>query len=1099
MNDATLYVSVLSANANHLPKTLPISTHSSPAVIQASQGAEYLITTVNNGPAPRFVTLKRIGKNIILSETDSPDSPQLIIEGYYDHPGSITGIGEDGSFYAYIANDGDTAHEAVSLNDGSTSVLKLNQEVSPHSASFWTPEAIGWGAAGAALALVGIGVAASGGGRRSGGSSEKSSTAPDTPAAVLTDSTGSLTGMLDSGDHTDDTKPELNGNGMPGNTVIIHDNGEPLGSVQVSPQGEWQFTPETDLTQGSHSFVFTEYDKNGNQSPPSKPHILIVDSEPPLPPILDTVMDATGHQTGELLPGTVTDEANPKFSGTAEANSIVYLYDNMSEIPVGSTQADAGGKWHYQPDVPFMSGMHTITAVAVDPAQNSSQPSAPFTFMVASGEIPSIPVIVFAEDNHGPVKGPLQKGDATDDTQVTLHGTGTPGDIITLWLNTGSGTENLGSVIAEEDGKWAFRPDGPLSSGDYSFSATATSPTGNHSAMSSGWPLIINTRTPDVAENTSLQDNINPSTGQITEGSYTNDRRPVYSGTAQEGATVIIFNKGQEIGRVPVGTEGNWHFVPDNDLPLGENSISTVVQDILGNQSDSSEAIHFTVVSAPETTAPIMAVSKGSADDQTNLITNDGSAGRLISGTLSSALNADEKVQISLDSGIQWQDVILDSFGNWHFHDNAIHSQNWHIQTQIVNGAGVSGTVTTREVTLDTRTPEAPTAISLVNDIATVRFNSTAHEGDNIILVFDGRRISTALNENDIRNGSINIAVPASTSEKSLSATIVSPSGNHSGYLSNTITTYENFSGGDTTNLEGFRLRPYARLPLSFAITGEGEDKALRLGTSEGRNEGFLEFDQKTPSTEVWFTVSGVASYATASFFDVNGSFISQSTITFERTLMPKEYHYKTTGKAISWVEFALYNEPGGITVDNFRISAASDNVTTLSDQFLLGGHYYGSDKSDTFSLDDGAFFLSANNSLSGGKGIDTLALTSSSDTIIDLTQATKEGKISSVEVIDLTGHSSNNMLSLSLADVLTLGANNVFLEDGHTQLKVKGNTGDMVVLSDLLSDGADIGDWVEVTSTLTLGAETFNVWRHNTLAAELLVQNEVSVTAVNH
>ncbi|KVM28584.1 hypothetical protein WJ54_12810 [Burkholderia ubonensis] len=108
------------------------------------------------------------------------------------------------------------------------------------------------------------------------------------------------------------------------------------------------------------------------------------------------------------------------------------------------------------------------------------------------------------------------------------------------------------------------------------------------------------------------------------------------------------------------------------------------------------------------------------------------------------------------------------------------------------------------------------------------------------------------------------------------------------------------------------------------------------------------------------------------------------------------------------------------------------------------------------------------------------------------------QGKLSSVEVIDLTG-TGGNTLKLSLADVLEQGGKDLFVNDGKTQMMIKGADGDVVELSDLLPDGSDVGDWAQQAGTVTVEGVAYNVFYHSGLNAELLVQTGVTTHLENH
>ncbi|PLR25700.1 hypothetical protein PZBJ_02535, partial [Pantoea endophytica] len=98
---------------------------------------------------------------------------------------------------------------------------------------------------------------------------------------------------------------------------------------------------------------------------------------------------------------------------------------------------------------------------------------------------------------------------------------------------------------------------------------------------------------------------------------------------------------------------------------------------------------------------------------------------------------------------------------------------------------------------------------------------------------------------------------------------------------------------------------------------------------------------------------------------------------------------------------------------------------------------------------------------------------------------------------VELEGH-GNNTLALSLGDVHSLGGDDLFLNDGMTQMMITGNAGDVVNLSDLLPDGSDVGDWNNA-GDIIVGGVTYQVYQHSGLDADLLVQQNVTVNLDNH
>ncbi|MFC3191399.1 Ig-like domain-containing protein [Pseudocitrobacter faecalis] len=72
----------------------------------------------------------------------------------------------------------------------------------------------------------------------------------------------------------------------------------------------------------------------------------------------------------------------------------------------------------------------------------------------------------------------------------------------------------------------------------------------------------MDTTGPDAPAIVTIVDDIGSITTNLVDGSYTDDPRPTFSGTAEANGTVIIFANGIEIGRANVNDEGGWSFTP---------------------------------------------------------------------------------------------------------------------------------------------------------------------------------------------------------------------------------------------------------------------------------------------------------------------------------------------------------------------------------------------------------------------------------------------------------------------------------------------------------------------------------------------------------
>ncbi|MGE8289124.1 MAG: Ig-like domain-containing protein, partial [Stenotrophomonas sp.] len=416
-------------------------------------------------------------------------------------------------------------------------------------------------------------------------------TAPAKPViGSVMDDQGAVVGPVARGGSTDDTLPTLNGTAEPGTVVHIYDNGRLLGSASVDGKGAWSFTPSTPLGEGEHVFTVTCSDAAGNTSPLSDGHLIVVDtSAPGKPNGADSMLwDDEGPVVGEIKPGDTTDDRTPTFSGKGEPGATVVIQDNGKEI--GRVPVGDDGKWSFTPDTPLGDGAHSLDYYVVDGAGNAGQPSDPIEFVVDTSAL-SVR-IDGVTDNVGSVTGPVVAGGVTDDATPTVHGSATPGATVEIHANG----VLLGKTTVGADGKWRYTPAVALADGSYAIKAVVVAATGA-SQSSTEFVIEVDTTAPDKpsAEDATLMDDVGAVIGEILSGDTTDDTLPTFSGDAEEGATIVIYDDGTEIGRVVVGENGHWEFTPATALVEGVHSFSYEVMDRAGNVSERSDGIEFTV------------------------------------------------------------------------------------------------------------------------------------------------------------------------------------------------------------------------------------------------------------------------------------------------------------------------------------------------------------------------------------------------------------------------------------------------------------------------------------------------------------------------
>ncbi len=192
------------------------------------------------------------------------------------------------------------------------------------------------------------------------------------------DTTAPAPTVIDSpaaGEATNDTKPTVSGTGEPGSNVTITiDGGAPV-TVPVDGDGNWTYTPATDLGEGEHT-VTVDGDANGSGVDDTV--TFDVDTIAPAAPVITTPTD-----------GSTTNDATPLITGTGEAGATVEV--KVDGTVIGTTTVDGTGNWSLTPTKPLAQGPHTVTAIQTDEAGNSSD-SANATFTVDTTSTGGTPI-----------------------------------------------------------------------------------------------------------------------------------------------------------------------------------------------------------------------------------------------------------------------------------------------------------------------------------------------------------------------------------------------------------------------------------------------------------------------------------------------------------------------------------------------------------------------------------------------------------------------------------------------------------------------------------------------------------------------------------
>ncbi|RRX63673.1 Ig-like domain-containing protein [Pseudomonas aeruginosa] len=509
----------------------------------------------------------------------------------------------------------------------------------------------------------------------------------------------------------------LSGTAEAGVTIVITDgNGNPIGQTSADANGNWSFTPGSQLPDGTVVNVVAR-DAAGNSSPATS---ITVDGVAPNAPVVEpsngselsgtaepgssvTLTDGNGNPIGQTTadangnwsftpstplpdgtvvnvvardaagnsspPASVTVDAvapatptvdpsnGTTLSGTAEPGSSVTLTDGNGN-PIGQVTADGSGNWTYTPSTPIANGT-VVNVVAQDAAGNSS----PGASVTVDSQAPAAPVL-------NPSNG------------TTLSGTAEPGATVTLTDGNGN---PIGQVTADGSGNWSFTPGTPLGNGTV-VNATASDPTGNTSAPAS-------TTVDSVAPAAPV---VNPSNGAEI------------SGTAEPGATVTLTDgSGNPIGQVTADGSGNWSFTPSTPLADG-TVVNATATDPAGNTGGQGS----TTVDAIAPATPPVNLSNGSS--------------------LSGTAEPGSTVILTDGNGNPIAEVTADGSGNWTYTPSTPIANGTVVNVVAEDAAGNSSPPAT--VTVDSSAPPAP----VINPSNGVVISGTAEAGATVTLTDAG-------------------------------------------------------------------------------------------------------------------------------------------------------------------------------------------------------------------------------------------------------------------------------------------------------------------------------------------------------------------------
>ena len=597
-------------------------------------------------------------------------------------------------------------------------------------------------------------------------------TAPNAPAIT------SLTTATDSGVSSSDritniNKPTLVGTAEANSIVKVYEGTTLLGTATTNSSGNWSLALTTALTDGTHSITATSSDLAGNTSATSTALSVVIDTVAPVPTV-SGITAAT--DSGISSTDNNTNNNRPTLVGTAEANSIVKVYDGATLL--GTVTANSSGNWSLALTTALTNGTHSITATASDTAGNVStaSPAVPLVIDTVAPTIPVVTGLTVATDT-----GVSNTDEITNLNKPTLTGTAEANSTVRVF----DGAILLGTVTADGSGNWSLPISTALANGTHAITATSSDTAGNVSAASPALPLVIDTTAPNTPAVTSLT--AATDSGVSTTDEITNVNKPTLVGTAEANSTVNVYDGATLLGTVTANGSGSWTLALTTALTDGAHSITATSIDTAGNVSVASPVLPLVI----DTNAPNTPVVTGlTAATDSGVSTTDSNT-NINKPTLVGTAEANSSVKV-YDGATLLGTVTANGSGSWSLTLTTALTNGTHsiTATSTDTAGNVSAASPALPLVIDTTAPNTPvvtgltavtdSGVSNTDEITNVNkptLTGTA-EANSTVKVFDGATLLGTVTADGSGNWSLPLTTALTDGTHSITATSTDTAGN---------------------------------------------------------------------------------------------------------------------------------------------------------------------------------------------------------------------------------------------------------------------------------------------------------------------------------
>ena len=427
------------------------------------------------------------------------------------------------------------------------------------------------------------------------------SLAPSAPVLAASSDTGSST----SDGITNDTTPTFTGTNESLAIVALYDVADQVGT-RTTTNATYSVTSSA-MASGEHTVTTTATDVAGNLSPASESTTITIDTTAPTAPSAPVL--TADSDTGTSSTDRITNDRTPTFTGTAEADTNVTLFDSGNTTGDSVTATDGS----YTATTSTLStGTRTITArTDPDVAGNVGiSPGTTVTIDYTAPSAPEYPTPTSASDS-----GRSSSDRVTNDTTPTFSGDSTTGAIgVTLY----DGSTEVGGNTASS---WSYTvTSSELADGVHSMTARVSDTAGNLSSASSIRTVTIDTVTPEAPAAPVLA--ASSDTGSSSTDGITNDTTPTFTGTNESLAIVALHDVADQVGTST--TTGSTYSVTSSAMSNGDHTVTTTATDVAGNLGPASESTTITIDTTAPTapSAPVLTAESDSGVSSGDRITN---------------------------------------------------------------------------------------------------------------------------------------------------------------------------------------------------------------------------------------------------------------------------------------------------------------------------------------------------------------------------------------------------------------------------------------------------------------------------------------------